>query len=512
MEFRQFLANLKRWSWYLVLGTVVAAVSSLLIARRLPPVYEAHATLLVNAVSSPNGPTASDMTLSQQLVKTFIQLADQPVILDQVAQQLGDSVTAQQLARMVSVQPVRDTQLFSIGVTGPDPVLVRDIANTVAAVFIDQQSQWLPLNQPNSSVIVVQPAVVPGQRSGQTPVAVTVALAAVVGLLLSLATALIWDALDDRFKTPDEFERTVGLPVLGAVKRISASSRARPSGVLDPVPRQTPANEVYRLIRTRLDFAAVQRPFRTLLVASAQPGEGRSATVANLAIALAQVGRRVVAVDCDLRQPALHRMFGLADQPGLTDLLLRCGPDDGPDVWTSCLQLGPVPGLLVLTSGPLPLDPTELLQSPRFQEVLTWLAEEADLVLLDSPAVLTVADALALAKSADATLLVAAPARTSADAVRRTVLALRESPSTLVGAILNRPRGRLGPQSRTAQRGSAPARTSPLQQDSSKRVGPTDYDGRTHRTFDLEPGANGHARADQSEAATPGDRRRGAGV
>jgi non-specific protein-tyrosine kinase len=207
-------------------------------------------------------------------------------------------------------------------------------------------------------------------------------------------------------------------------------------GLVSFAGEHTPEAEAYRLLRTNLDFTRVESPWKTLLVASAGPGEGKSTTVANLALALAQTGRKVVAVDADLRKPALHRIFQLDNQRGLTNLLLGWGEAD-----TSLehhLAPGPGENLLVLTSGPLPPNPAELLQGQQFARVLEALRRSADLIVLDSPPTLAVADALLLAQRTDATLLVVDTGRTRADSVRQAVVALRQSGTRLLGAVLNK--------------------------------------------------------------------------
>ena len=345
---------------------------------------------------------------------------------------------------MVTIQPVRDTQLFTITVEGSDPAQVRDIANTVAAVFIQQQNQRLAQSQATNTVSVAQPALVPLRPTGPR-LWLNTALAAVVGLLLVLGVVFLLEYLDDTVKTPEDLDQAVALPVLGTVMRFSTGDGVHPLGLLlDPEGGQTPVAEAYRLLRTNLAFSALERPVRTLVVTSAGPGEGKSTTVANLALVMAQAGQRVVVVDADLRRPSLHRFFELENRQGLTNLLLEQEQKGKAASLADYLQRGPVAQVQVLPSGPLPPNPAELLQSPQFAALLERLQDEADVVIIDSPPVLAVADALLVAQRADSTLLVVDTGHTRADTLRQAVAALQPSGTRIVGAVLNKLSRRAG--------------------------------------------------------------------
>jgi non-specific protein-tyrosine kinase len=210
------------------------------------------------------------------------------------------------------------------------------------------------------------------------------------------------------------------------------------------------------MLRTHLALAAADRPLCRLLVTSALPGEGKSTTVAHLAVALAQAGKRVVVVDADLRHPAIHRRFGVAARPGLVDLLQ---PDADAATVHAYLQRTPLPLVRILASGLPPANPTELLESPRFLEVLRRLEADADVLLLDGPAVTPVADGLILAQAANTTLLVVAARRTPAATLRQAVDTLRQSGTWVIGAVLNQPDRRPA----TAAPHEQPGRTQPTE-------------------------------------------------
>jgi non-specific protein-tyrosine kinase len=198
-------------------------------------------------------------------------------------------------------------------------------------------------------------------------------------------------------------------------------------------PRSAEA-EAYRRLRTNLEFASLDKPLRTLLITSAGPGEGKSTTLANLAVSIAQAGRSVILVDSDLRRPSLHEVFGLGNQEGLTTVVARPG-EHIP------LQASGVEGLSVLTSGPLPDIPADLIASPGMETLITTLGEQADIVLFDAPPVVTVSDAAVLASRVDGVLLAVNAGRTRREYAQRAKAMLEKVHAHVVGAVLiNAPR------------------------------------------------------------------------
>jgi non-specific protein-tyrosine kinase len=192
---------------------------------------------------------------------------------------------------------------------------------------------------------------------------------------------------------------------------------------------RSPVSEAYRTLRTNLSFSSLDRPLKTLVVTTPAPDEGKSTTVANLAVTMAQGGRRTILVDCDLRRPSLHAVFELEPEPGLTNLILEEGGRP-PLLQTA------VPGLQVLTSGPKPPNPADLLGSQRMDLVIEQLAEMADIVLFDAPPVIAVTDAALLGAKVDGVLLVISAGHTRRDHAERARDMLLRANARLIGAAL----------------------------------------------------------------------------
>ncbi|MDI7247876.1 MAG: CpsD/CapB family tyrosine-protein kinase [Bacillota bacterium] len=196
---------------------------------------------------------------------------------------------------------------------------------------------------------------------------------------------------------------------------------------------RSPVSEAFRTLRTNLEFLSPDRPVHSILVTSPGPSEGKSTVSANLAISLAQAGRQVILVDADMRKPVQHRLFSLPNATGLTTALVR---GVMPDIYQDTL----VRGLRVVTSGPIPPNPAELLGSGMMGALIGALASEADFVIYDAPPVVAVTDAILLAPKLDGVILAIRLGVTSRDAAKRTKQLLSGSRSRLLGVVLNQVR------------------------------------------------------------------------
>jgi tyrosine-protein kinase len=252
-------------------------------------------------------------------------------------------------------------------------------------------------------------------------------LAAVVGAMLAAGVIFLVEYLDDTLKTPDDVRATLGLHTLGAIGKMGR--RGKELVVADDA--RSPISEAYRALRTNVRMSSLDGPLATLLVTSPGTSEGKSVTVANLAVVMTQSGLKVAIVDADMRRPRQHRIFSLEQGQGLTESLLA-GRVDGN------LHLSEhVDGLCVLPSGELPPNPAELLGSRRMEDLLSELAGLVDLAIIDSPPLLPVTDAAVLAQRVDGVLLVLQAGVTRRAEAEHAVERLRQVNANVLGVVLN---------------------------------------------------------------------------
>lgn len=255
-------------------------------------------------------------------------------------------------------------------------------------------------------------------------------IALILGLVGGVGLAFLFEFLDDTVKSTSDVEQLTGLPVLGMIPEVRQADEEESIALLSFENPKSPLAEAYRSCRTALTFATDHGVPEVLQVTSSGAGEGKTTTAINLALGFVQAGKNVLIVDADLRSPSLHSEFDLANDNGLTNYLV--GDLRPRDV----VQKSGLEGLYLLPSGPLPPNPAELLGSRHMDELLSSALDRFDVVLVDGPPVLGLADALVLANQCTATLLVVDAGVTRKDALRSALHRLRQARANVVGALL----------------------------------------------------------------------------
>jgi capsular exopolysaccharide synthesis family protein len=281
-------------------------------------------------------------------------------------------------------------------------------------------------------VQILNPAVTPGSPISPKPIR-DATQALIVGLFLGVALAFTRDQFDDSIRSKAGLERAVrDLPTLALIPDDSRRDSKNPDSLVAAVAPMSANAEAYRGLRTSLQYAALDRPMKLVQVTSSSAGEGKTTTLSNLAYAFAQAGKRVVVVGSDLRKPRLHRTMQVDGSIGLTSVVL------GQLTLQEAIQTSPVhPNIDVLASGPLPPNPSELLNHERTARIFESLAESYSIVFIDCPPVLPVTDSLVLSRIVDTTVFIAMANRTTRRTARRTVEMLRQVDSPLLGTVLN---------------------------------------------------------------------------
>ncbi len=256
-------------------------------------------------------------------------------------------------------------------------------------------------------------------------------LAIIVGAMIAVGIIALIDYMDDTVKSADEILNSTGLSTLASIAFIEGDAPA--DRLITALKPRSPISEAFRVLRTNLSFAAIDTGLTSVLVTSSTPSEGKSTSSANIATAMAQTGSRVILIDADLRKPTQHKVLQGSNNHGLTTALL-----DGTTPASEHLQETAINGLKLMASGPLPPNPAELLNSKRMDDVIKELHEVADVIVIDTPPVLTVADAAILASKVDGCVLVAQLGKTRQNLLTEASERLQASGATVFGIVLNR--------------------------------------------------------------------------
>jgi succinoglycan biosynthesis transport protein ExoP len=430
VELSDYLRILRKY-WALILALALAGLAaSALYSLTKTPEYSSSSKVFVSTQSSDNlSELTQGNTYSQQRVKTYVNLVSTPIVLQPVIAALELNVTAGQLAGQVSASSTADTTIIQITATSEDPVLAAELANTTAESLTGVVAKIETSEDGSSSPVKltrVQEANVPNQP-GSPNVPLNLTLGTVIGLALGIAFAVLQTTLDTRIRNERDVESVSDLPLMGGIA-FDPKAKQRPLIVqADP---KSPRAESFRSLRTNLQFLDVSDQPRSYVITSSIQSEGKSTTAANLAIALADAGHRVIIIDADLRRPKLASYFDLEGAVGLSDVLIRRATlEDTMQPWGRG-------ALTVLPAGAIPPNPSELLGSSVMQKLISGLEKQFDYVLIDAPPLLPVTDGALLARHTGGALVVVAAGRTHKNQLKGALESLVHVNASVAGLVM----------------------------------------------------------------------------
>jgi polysaccharide biosynthesis transport protein len=439
MDIKQYLRVL-RAHWLLIVGClVVCTAAAAVFAWTRDPPYAAHTQLFVSTQAA-EGLSPSQVyqggLASQSRAESYARIVSSPPVAEAVIEKLDLNRSTQSVESAISASVPEETALIDVTVKDDSAQLAQDMADALATEFPKFVDELESSEAPGASpveVSVTSPPELPA--SPDSPGAgLYLAAGAFIGLILGLGAAVLRELLDKRIRDEEDAEAIAGAPVLAEIPHHSGAD-VRPLVVVDD--SDSPQAEAYRRLRTNLRVATIDRDRHSVLVTSAVSGEGKTLVAANLAFAFAQAGHRVALVDADMRRPGLGRLLGLEQTTGLSEWLSGATS-------TEALHRERHLPLEVLTSGTPPMNPSELLESDAFSALLARLTGRAELVILDSPALLAVSDAAVMARRAAAVLMVARVSSTRAEQLDAAAEFLRAVGKQPVGAVLNGLSARIG--------------------------------------------------------------------
>jgi capsular exopolysaccharide synthesis family protein len=414
------LAVIWRRRTIVLVTLLVFVLTTAVVSKTLNKVYSTDSTLLIALPA--DAQTFDTVQASQALARSYAEIINSPNLAARVARRLGGDSTKADILDATSFEPITETQLLLITAEDGDPARAKLIADTYADIFIDYaEANLTPTTQ--ATISLADSAPIPRSAARPKPTLYTL-VAAMLGLGIGLGLAFLRDRLDDRLRTPEEVEAIFDLPILA---RIPHRGRHERSVIA--------FKEAYRVLRTNLEFARTGEPVRSIAVTSGSEGEGKTTTVSELAMAIAEVGREVIVVEGDLRRPNLQRMLVDWEEPlwpGLSNYLVEAVPLD------DAIHPTGQPKISIVPAGPLPPSPSALLESRRARELVAGLSERADVVLIDCPPLNIAADASVISRLVDGVIFLLDLSSSKEKRVRDGLRQLQAVKAETLGFVLNR--------------------------------------------------------------------------
>lgn len=418
MDITLYLAILWRRKFVIVFTFLVTVVATAAVTMNMTPIYTAKTTVRV-ATSTDRTVDYGDYVYSTRFLNTLASVVQTDPLVEQARKELDLNPAAE---FEVDVEFPGDTELMRVVIISEDPLLAANVANTLTTILVEESREIRRAN----TVTIVELAQPPKEPSSPNT-KVNLVLASMAGLVGGVGLAFLLENLDRTLYNQQQIEKVTALSVLARIPPVQHRNER-----YTWLNGDSPHSESFRRLRTMLANLDATDSLRTIMVTSAQPQEGKSTVVANLAATLAETGRRVAVIDADLRLPMMHTIFGLPNETGLSNLLNQ------EVSLKDAIQPGPGKGLFILTSGSSEAVPASLLASPRMKVLLDYLAQRVDHILIDTPSFLAVNDAATLVPLVDGVVLVVSCAQAQSDTVKVTCEQLAHLKATLIGVIMNK--------------------------------------------------------------------------
>ena len=457
---RKILSLIINKIWLLITATVVFGVGAFLVSEFvITPRYESFTTMYVKNSAISTDPDASvalnDLYASKSLASTYMTVLSSNAVMEQVGTKLtelydiddlamiftvkNDKIRVSSIKRCFSMSAVNETEVIRITANTPNPEISADMCNILAQIAPD----FLIRVVGAGSVEIIDSAV-PDKSPVSPNVPLVSLIGAVIGFSMAVFFVLLLDYFDDTVKDTEELSERFKKAILGEVQMIDVD---KAKGKIKSKSKRTSTHEQrslltdegipfnvvesYKTIRSNIVFTLGTSQKKVIAVSSANPREGKSTTAANIAIALAQTGSSVLLIDADLRKPVQHKIFKLSNSDGLSTLIIQASKEE------ASIKKDVARGLDLLPSGPIPPNPSELLSSDRFKTLIEQFSRKYDFIIIDTPPVNVVSDAMVLKDSITGILLVLKYSYTTYEALSGSMKQMELVKANILGFVLN---------------------------------------------------------------------------
>ncbi len=433
MTVRTYLEILRRYLLWIVLLLIIGGSIGFGYSHTLPRLYRSYASVIVVPVRSDNTTeVVQGSNYVANIVPSYSKLATTPYVLQPVIDNLGLNETTTQLARKVDVQILVNTVIIQISVTDESPVRAQQIAEAINESLVSAVEELSPTigNTPAVELETISPASLPSNFVSPDWRLFTLG-GALIGLVLAIALGLLREQLRSHPRNVDDLAALPDVAVLGDVPEVSrGTGSSLPASMLAQA--DGPMAEAIRGIVASLRFVSVGKTAKVFLVTSANSSDGKTSFAAALALALAETGNRTLLIDADLRNPSVAELLGLEGAVGLTTVLLK------EATFSDAIQSWGHESLEILVGGDRAPNPGQLVSSTMLTDVISKARARFDTVIIDTPPVLPVSDALWIGPASDGAIVVVRARKTPIRDVMAALTSLATAQVPVLGTVLNR--------------------------------------------------------------------------
>ena len=437
LDFSDVLSAIRKWFLLILLFIILGGSASAFYNYGAPIRYQSTTTLYVQPQVTASEVDYQGILTNQRMVKTYVQIMKSRKVIEKVNEKLELNQTYDEFLNNTSITSSDDTQMISISVKSVDKESAASIANTFASTFIEEIKESMNI----TNIVVVDEAVVnsnPVEPRIVYNYAIGIGLGAIIGLIL----AFLLDSMDNKIKNHEDVKKFLKIKTLGVVPDHSIDAEIKNKKKVYVKPNEidikiltdptSVVSESMRMIRTNLNFMDL----KLINIISTLPSEGKSEVVTNLAAAFALLDKKVLVMDCDLRKPKIHKNFGLFRKNGVSDIVLSKGTVD----YKTAIQKFESKNVTidVLTAGSKISNPSELINSEHFANLLKQVKEDYDLVLVDCPPISSLTDGVLVSKLADGTVYVIESDRIDKPIIQECIEELQSNKAFILGAILTK--------------------------------------------------------------------------
>ena len=431
INIKEFLEYLKKYVLLIMLVVALFLAGVVVYDKNIKtPMYSSSTTIVLTQTNQTQEATITqnDLQINSKLVSTYSEIVKSKLVLQQVINNLNLDYTYKELYKNVNVENVQNTEILKVSVKDKDAINSKEIVNNIAKVFSKEVSKIYELN----NVSIIDKAQVPKEVSNNT-LKRDMVLSVFAALFGSIAIIFVIYYFDDTIKLTENLEEEIDMPVVAKIFKSDIDNKnGYPSElILDKYPKSV-VSESIKTLRTNLQFSSVDQEFKTLLITSSIPNEGKSFISSNLAVSFVQTGKKVLIIDCDMRKGRQHKIFRTSNTKGLSDLLI----DDIAN-YSHYIKKTHIDNLYLMTRGTIPPNPSELLNSNKNKLLIEKLKTKFHVIIFDGVPCNGLPDSIVMSTLVDKVLIVSREQVTPKSVLESTKVSLEKVNAPVAGVILN---------------------------------------------------------------------------